>query len=84
MIATSRLKPQRLAHAFIALMPVPFRRSAHENPGIPQAAGPWAGTETTVKLAAPTGFEPVTYRLGGGCSVQLSYEAAKWQRLKIQ
>ena len=25
-------------------------------------------------LASPRGFEPPAYRLGGGCSIQLSYE----------
>ena len=24
-------------------------------------------------MAVPAGFEPATYRLGGGCSIQLSY-----------
>lgn len=24
-------------------------------------------------MASPRGFEPPTYRLGGGCSIQLSY-----------
>jgi hypothetical protein len=27
-----------------------------------------------VVLARPAGFEPATYRLGSGCSIQLSYE----------
>ena len=26
------------------------------------------------KVASPTGFEPVTYRLGSDCSIRLSYE----------
>jgi len=27
----------------------------------------------------PSGFEPLTYRLEGGCSIQLSYGRLSWE-----
>ena len=31
------------------------------------------GRNVGAELARVAGFEPATYRLGGGCSIQLSY-----------
>ncbi len=33
------------------------------------------GTYSPARVATPAGFEPATYRLGGGCSILLSYGA---------
>ena len=37
----------------------------------------------TEKLAPSTRFERVTYRLGGDCSIQLSYEGVGFRGIKI-
>lgn len=36
-----------------------------------------AGMEMVGNLVRKAGFEPATYRLGGGCSIQLSYKRKK-------
>jgi hypothetical protein len=53
-----------------------YQRSKKEsNDGFKAKATLLLNTKWLILLAAPSGFEPKTYRLGGGCSIQLSYGA---------
>ena len=61
---------KRIPRSPIKLPPPPILDLRKKNHGNLSAS-----TDSRGRLAAPSGFEPKACRLGGGCSIQLSYGA---------